>query len=139
LSSPPGHFPKHTTSVHFSLHLACIQRFSGAYQGTVSFTSIGFFQILLQTMVTLPLAVSQFLSCFEWPISDLIFCEWFVHHAACFFFWFLAWLPLQPWRWRWFVSLRLQAFSELHDITIQKIVLFVHVFFMFSCFYKLPW
>jgi hypothetical protein len=36
--------------------------------------------------------------------------------------WFLAWLTLQPWRWRWHVPPKLQStFTGLHGTTSQKI------------------
>lgn len=33
-------------------------------------------------------------------------------------------LTSQPWRWKWYVSLKYQTVSKLHDITIKKAVVF---------------
>jgi hypothetical protein len=48
----------------------------------------------VQPTVTLPLALSQFLSGLDWPVSGCIFHMWLTQLSA----WFcsLAWLTLQP-------------------------------------------
>lgn len=49
-------------------------------------------------------------------------------HSACHLLslWFLAYLILQPWRWRWCFPLKHQlTFSRLHGIISQKMVHFI--------------
>jgi hypothetical protein len=42
------------------------------------------------------------------------------HLPTCCCSSFLHCFTLQPWRWRWYVPLKLKAVSELHDVTTQK-------------------
>jgi hypothetical protein len=51
------------------------------------------FFVPIQTVVTLPLAISLFFSAFNWTISDQIFHVHFALPAACFGL-FISWLIL---------------------------------------------
>jgi hypothetical protein len=68
---------------------------------TTFFVPISSLSVPIQTVVTLPLNISLFLSGFNWPISDQIFHVRFALIAACFGL-FILW----PWIWRQHVPLK---------------------------------
>jgi hypothetical protein len=39
--------------------------------------------------------------------------------------WFLAWLTLRPWRWKWYVPSKRRTLFILHGVTTQKAVFFI--------------
>jgi hypothetical protein len=84
--------------------------------GTISFAPVSYLWFPLS------LALPQFNSGLDWPIQGLIFHALFIL-LATWFYWFLAWLSLQPWRWRWYIPPKSHAFSELHSATTKKRVL----------------
>jgi hypothetical protein len=60
------------------------------------------------------------------PCSSQSPMFWQAHLATCFC-WFLAWLTLQPWRWRRYFFPKFWALSKSHSIASQKTALFIAI------------
>jgi hypothetical protein len=112
------------TSLDLWLYWVCSWPFSGPTQSTISFAPNCSFWVPLQTLLNLPLALSQFLAGWDWPVSGQILQTHFAQLTA-FFCGFLGWLTLRPWRWRWYVPLKHWAISKLCSVTTQETVLFI--------------